>query len=331
VVNREELLWEFFFGKLLQNFDAAVMISDPRGRIVFANRKYLRLVGLPPDDMRGSKWIDGIIPPDDRPEVKEIFAALKKEKTIGYFVAPAVTAKKKSVYLRWISFPLKNTRSLYMFVGHEEDDPAERGVRSCPGGRQRFKTAHGELVKAFFAATKKAEPNTAKHSERVMMFAEALAKKMRISRARIENLKTASLLHDMGKLAVDEKILFKKGRLNRDEFAEIIKHPHRASEAIEFVGFLHNMIPIMANHHENYDGSGYPRGLKGENIPLESRILMVADIYEALTADRPYRRGFSSDRAVDIMEEEKGVKLDPRVTDIFLTMVREGRLGGAAE
>jgi HD-GYP domain-containing protein (c-di-GMP phosphodiesterase class II) len=78
----------------------------------------------------------------------------------------------------------------------------------------------------------------------------------------------------------------------------------------------------MANHHENYDGSGYPNGVKGENIPLEARVLSVADIYEALTADRPYRKGYSRKKALEIIEEERGRKLDPVITDIFLSMVR---------
>ena len=141
---------------------------------------------------------------------------------------------------------------------------------------------------------------------------------------RIEKLKTACLLHDLGKLAVDEKILFKKGKLTAKEYDEMKKHPGWGTDVVRLVYFLKDIIPIMANHHENFNGTGYPKGIDGENIPLEARILSVADIYEALTADRPYRKGYSVVEAVVIMKEEKGKKLDPEITDVFLDMVEKG-------
>jgi HD-GYP domain-containing protein (c-di-GMP phosphodiesterase class II) len=177
-----------------------------------------------------------------------------------------------------------------------------------------------------FTAAGTTDPETAKHAARSMVFAVALAKKLKISKERIEKLKIASLLHDVGKLAISQKILFKKGKLDREEFDEIKKHPHWGSEIVHMVYFLRDIVPILINHHENYDGSGYPKGVKGDRIPLEARILSIADIYEALTADRPYRKGFSRKEAIAIMEEEKGRKLDPEITDIFLDMVRKRKL-----
>jgi len=142
----------------------------------------------------------------------------------------------------------------------------------------------------------------------------------------IEALKIAALLHDIGKLAVDERILFKKGSLDDKEFEEMKKHPGLSAEMIKSVSFLSPILPIVVSHHENFDGSGYPRGVGGEDIPLEARILSIADMYEALTTDRPYRKAFSREEAIEIMEDSKGWKLDPKLTDVFLEMVRGDKL-----
>ena len=155
-----------------------------------------------------------------------------------------------------------------------------------------------------------------------MSLAVALAKKLGLSKTKIERLKVASLLHDLGKLAIDEAILFKAGKLTKEEFEQIKKHPRWGTEVAQLVYFLDDVIPIMIGHHENYDGTGYPNGVKGKDISLEARILSIADIYEALIEDRPYRKGFPKKKAIEIMESEKGWKLDARITDIFIEMIK---------
>lgn len=146
-----------------------------------------------------------------------------------------------------------------------------------------------------------------------------------MSKERINRLKTAALLHDLGKLAIDEKILYKKGKLKEFEYEAVKKHSNHGAQMIYPVYFLRDIIPIMKSHHEYYDGTGYPDGLKGDGIPLESRILSIADIYEALTADRPYRMAYDKKRALSILKKEKGHKLDPELTDIFIRMVEDER------
>jgi len=158
--------------------------------------------------------------------------------------------------------------------------------------------------------------------------ATMLARKLKVSRETLEKLRSASLLHDLGKLAVDEKILFKRGKLDREEFDEIKKHPGWGSDVVGLVYILHDIIPIMASHHENFDGTGYPKGIKGDDIPQAARILAVADIYEALTSDRPYRKGFTKKEAIAIMKYEKGRKLDPVITDVFLKMIVKKEING---
>ncbi len=317
-----------FFNKLLQNVDAPVMVTDSRGRVVFANKRYLDFFRFSEKDIIGKPWIGMVIPEFKRRPVLEIFKGMKEKKALGRIGAPASVAGIPQKYVSWIGIPLKEKRTfLYMFIGRERKRPAGGRVRGFVYASGRFNAAHREVIEALFNASMASEPGTAKHAYRVMSFTVPLAEKLRFSKKKIEILKAACLLHDLGKLAVDKRILFKKGKLKKDEFDQFKKHPHWGSEAVDLIYFLRDIIPIMAHHHENYDGSGYPGGVKGDAIPLEARMLSVVDIYEALTADRPYRKGFSVKKAIGIMEEEKGHKLDPKITDAFLDMVRKGEVG----
>ena len=325
--NNNNITWELFFKKLLQNIDAPVMVADPDGNVVFANKKYLKLFGFSEEDIIGKRWIEEIIPESKREAVRRIIDDIKKSETLSRFDAPVIKAEGVEKYLRWVGIPLSEKETfLYMFVGRETELSEDADVKVHSSSPEKISTVHEEIVNVIFEASRVSEPDTAEHAARVVSFATALAEKMNIGKERIEGLKVACLLHDLGKLAVDEKILYKKGKLDKDEFEQIKKHPHLGSKVASLVYFLRDIIPIMANHHENYDGSGYPSGIKGEDIPVEARILSVADIYEALTADRPYRKGFTREEAISIIEKEKGHKLDPGITDIFLKMVREGKI-----
>jgi len=324
---KHTVLWALFFEKLLRNVTASVMVSDPSGKVIFANEMYLDFFSFKEKDIIGKNWIDIIIPPLQRPAIKKIFNDIKKKKMLGKFDTPVAGTKEIEDYLCWVAIPLEKQRTmLYTFIGKKDKEISERKVKVYENTEIMLNTSYAEIVETIFAAAEVSEPGTAKHAVRVMFFAVSLAEKLNIKKKGIERLKVASLLHDLGKLAIDDKILLKNGKLDKAEFEEIKKHPIWGSEMVHLVYFLRDIIPIMANHHENYDGSGYPEGLRGEDIPLEARVLGIADIYEALTADRPYRRGFSREEAILIMRDEMGKKLDPAITDIFLNMIQAGEI-----
>ncbi|MBD3425760.1 MAG: HD domain-containing protein [Candidatus Omnitrophica bacterium] len=325
-LNKSTILWALFFEKLLQNVDACVVVTDSKGGAVFANRRHLDLFGLTRKKLMGSNWITGIIPQAARDQVREIFGTVKRNKAICKFDTPVV-AKEDVKYFCWLALPLKEKSNFfYMFIGRECPAPPGGRVREHCLETDKLHSAYQEVVETLFAASKVSDPETAHHAARVMHIAVLLAKKLKLDMVSIGKLKVASLLHDLGKLAIDDRILFKNGKLSSDEFKEIKKHPHWGADVISLVYFLRDIIPIMANHHENYDGTGYPQGKKGDDIPIESRVLAVADIYEALTADRPYRKGYSRRKAIEIIKEEKGHKLDPAITDVFLKMAESNEL-----
>lgn len=162
------------------------------------------------------------------------------------------------------------------------------------------------------------------HIRRVQQYAVGLAHRMGITDPpQIRAIEAASLLHDMGKLAVPEYILNKPGRLTAAEFDRMKVHASVGADILSAINFPYPVVPIVRHHHENWDGSGYPDGLKGNDIPVGARILSVVDCFDALTSDRPYRPRLSDNDALRILKERRGVMYDPLIVDIFVATYHE--------
>ena len=164
------------------------------------------------------------------------------------------------------------------------------------------------------------DPLTAGHSDRVTQFAVGIAREMGLSYEFVEMVRVAALLHDYGKIGIADSILKKPGKLTDEEYDEIKTHALKTKqilEKIEFQGIYLEVPDVASSHHEKYDGTGYPKGLKGSDIPLGARILAVADVFEALTAQRHYRKPMPLRDAFDILQRDKGKHFDPGVVDAF--------------
>ncbi|HEY3740132.1 MAG TPA: HD domain-containing phosphohydrolase [Bryobacteraceae bacterium] len=161
------------------------------------------------------------------------------------------------------------------------------------------------------------------HLQRVQTYAAAIGKEMKLSESQTRALEAAALLHDIGKLAVPEHIISKPGRLTPEEFDRMKIHPIVGAEILERVKFPYPVVPYVRHHHERWDGSGYPNGLRGEDIPIGARILAVVDCLDALASDRQYRRALSLERAVEQIALESGRSFDPRIVAILKRRYRE--------
>ncbi|MEK6410055.1 MAG: diguanylate cyclase [Acidobacteriota bacterium] len=159
------------------------------------------------------------------------------------------------------------------------------------------------------------------HIQRVRMLAEGLARAVGYPDDQMEGLKAAALLHDIGKLAVPEYILSKPGKLSAAEYSKVMIHPVVGADILSNVEFPYEVVPIVKHHHEKYDGTGYPSGLKGEEIPFGARILTVVDCYEALTTNRPHRPRFSREQALEMMRGEEARTFDPALLEVFLDII----------
>ncbi|MBL7158424.1 MAG: HD-GYP domain-containing protein [Candidatus Omnitrophica bacterium] len=175
-------------------------------------------------------------------------------------------------------------------------------------------------IQALVKLVEMRDPYTKKHSMKVSGVAVKLAKYMGLSRQYVDTIRLAAILHDIGKLGVKEEILLKESALTHDEYKAVQEHPSFGVDIIKPIPFLSEILPIIRHHHENFDGTGYPDGLKGEEIPLGSRIISIVDVYDALMSDRAYRRAYDPERVIHMMEKEKR-KFDPHILKKFMEMI----------
>jgi len=156
------------------------------------------------------------------------------------------------------------------------------------------------------------------HTRRVMEMTLWLAKVMQVNDHEMKNVQRGAVLHDVGNMVVPESILHSKSNLTVEEWVTIHMHPYNAYEMLEPIEILRPALEIPYFHHEKWDGTGYPRGMKGEQIPLAARIFSLVDVYDAMVSDRPYRKAWSKDAAVQHLQEESGRHFDPKVVDVFM-------------
>jgi hypothetical protein len=183
-----------------------------------------------------------------------------------------------------------------------------------------LETLNRETVFAFVRAIDARDPYTARHSEKVAAYAVALAQELKLSAAECERIRLAGLLHDVGKLALERSVLQKAGPLSNDEWRQVREHPGLSAHIIGGVAHFAPFLPGARHHHERYDGHGYPDRLAGTEIPLDARVLAVADAFEAITSDRSYRAALTYDEAIERLVAGAGSQFDPVCVEAFVAL-----------
>ncbi|MFC1592726.1 PAS domain S-box protein [Candidatus Omnitrophota bacterium] len=190
------------------------------------------------------------------------------------------------------------------------------------------KREHQSLIESVFAfarTIKSRDHYTGEHTERIVHYATEIAKSLDLPEDEIECIKQASILHDLGKVGISDKILLKHAKLSKKEFEQIKKHPQIGVDIIRPIQFLHSIIPLILYHHERWDGRGYPKGLKGDDIPIGARIVAVSDVFQALISDRPYRQALSKKEAIKIIKQGSGAQFDPQIVKVFLEIAQRSK------
>jgi HD-GYP domain-containing protein (c-di-GMP phosphodiesterase class II) len=198
------------------------------------------------------------------------------------------------------------------------------------GDLQRSSEENRELfigtVKALAAAIDGKDPYTRGHSERVSRFSMAIAQRLDLSDEEIEKIRISALLHDVGKIAIDDKILKKPSALTDEEYEIMKGHPQKGYKIMSQIPAMKEFLPGMYMHHEMVNGMGYPQGLKGEEIPLMGKIVAVADTFDAMTTDRPYQKALQFDDALARIESFVGTRYDPAVVAALSEACKEGQI-----
>lgn len=194
----------------------------------------------------------------------------------------------------------------------------QRDYRKLHQAQQSVVQSYDATLEAWVRLLDMRDANTHDHSQRTQEMAISLAREFGFTGLELENVRRGALLHDLGKMAIPDKILQKREGLLPEEMIEIRKHPLYAKSLMEKIEFLKPAMEIPLYHHERWDGKGYPYGLKGDQIPLSARIFAVVDVWDALTSDRPYHFARDPERALEIIRQGSGTQFDPQVVDVFL-------------
>jgi putative nucleotidyltransferase with HDIG domain len=202
----------------------------------------------------------------------------------------------------------------------------EHHVKRAARAEAQLKESYELTLEGWVKALEYRDRETEGHCRRVTSLSMQLADRVGLSDEEITQIQHGALLHDIGKMAIPDSILFKPGPLDDAEWELMRKHPIYAKEMLESIPFLQSAIAIPYCHHERWDGLGYPQGLKGEEIPLSSRIFTIVDHWEALSSDRPYRKAIPKEQVFVYIKENEGRAFDPHLAEIFLKMVLDSKM-----
>lgn len=309
-----------------------VVILDNQNRILDINSAMLALLGKDAKEVIGEP-------------AKEVFAdfpiPIKRYTHVSYAREEAAfEISGKQIYYEMTVWPIYDagkTMTGRIYVSHditalkelerelrELNVDLEKRVRSRT---QELAEAYDVTLEGWARALELRDKETEGHSRRVTETTVAVARAMGIEdEEELEHIRRGAILHDIGKMGIPDHILRKEGPLTKEERQIILKHPQTAYDLLKQIPFLEKALEIPYCHHERWDGAGYPRGLKERAIPISARIFAVADVWDALSSDRPYRKALSRQEALKYLLDEAGKHFDPRVVNIFLGLMEKGKI-----
>lgn len=314
------------FISIFRDNPEGIVYVDEKGDVLDINLRFSKLFGYPLKEIKGKNINCGIIhPPDKVEEGKDI-----DSKTLlkGYLNFETIRKKKDGTL-----FPVSISGSPVVVDGKPRGiigmfaDITER-KKNEEQLKESFKKLQKTMEDSIYAIsmiTEARDAYTAGHQRKVSKLAVALAEEMGFTQNRVEGIKIAALIHDVGKINLPAEILSKPGKLSEIEFSLIKNHSKIGYDILKKVDFLWPVAEIVYQHHEKVNGSGYPRGLKGDEILLEAKIICVADIVEAMSSHRPYRPALGIDVALEEISKNKGILYEPEIVDVCLRLFKEKR------
>ena len=310
-----------------------VLLLDRDSRVIRANKYVSAMCGIPLTDMIGKSYNEIIY----AGESGDSSPALRFD--AGYLTPLEYYDKRLNKHFVHYVTPIPDERGLTQnFVltlvdisdMKEKEDALIKSKNAFFNMLKELDTSHKELkgmyegiIHSFVNAIDAKSPWTKGHSERVTHYSLSIARALGLKGKDIDLLRIAALLHDVGKIGTYDVILEKPGKLTDEEFALIRMHPVRGEEILKPIKHLSELLPIVRHHHERLDGGGYPDGLKNGEIPFFSKIICIADSFDAMTADRPYRASPSREYAISELQRCRGTQFDPQAVDAFLHVLSE--------
>jgi PAS domain S-box-containing protein len=307
------------YRSIFENAQEGIFRSIPGGKIIMANQAMAKMFGYesPEEGMTSITDIarQHYVNPEDRRILKEMI------EEHGFVKGYEAQNYRKDGIIIWTSLTMHAVRDekgqIVYYDGITED------ITNRKQAVERIKKVLGATVQAIAVTVETRDPYTAGHQRRVADLARAIAMEMNLSVDQIDGIRMAAAIHDLGKISVPAEILSKPTKLTNIEFSLIKTHSQSGYDILKDIDFPWPVARTVLEHHERMNGSGYPNGLTGDNILMESRILSVADVMEAMASHRPYRPGLGLDAALKEIEKNKGTLYDNSVADVCLRLFRE--------
>lgn len=300
---------------ILNNAESGILMIDRSNNIKMSNKRFGEIFDIK-QNLKSSTLQELFQELSARLSDKEIFEELLENSQTSKNIEILTQGKKKRV--------IKGLAASIL------EDDVEKGkivtltdITTEWEKNKQLRELYESAIRSLAAVVDARDTYTSGHSSRVSDFAVAIGKKIELPDNEIEVLRFAGLLHDIGKIGIDDKILRKKGPLNDVERAKMMEHPAKGVAILEEVHAFKELIPIIKYHHERYDGNGYLEGLQGENIPLGSRIMAVADAFDAMTSNRSYRAALPVEEALSRLISGRGSQFDPMLVDVFVAMIEQ--------
>ena len=310
------------YRSLVENINDVIFSLDKEGTVLYVSPVIETLAGYQPEEVVGNSF-KAFICPEDIEEVVKNF-----ESVIGGTIEPKrfrlIASDGSLRHVRSSSRPLTENGEVVGVTGIISDITERiEAQREREANAERLQKFLMQTIEAIAATVEARDPYTAGHEKRVAQLASAIAASMGFSEEMVQGVALAASIHDLGKLRVPAEILSKPGFLSEIEYELIKVHPQAGFDIVKSIQFAQPIAQMVLQHHERIDGSGYPQGLKGDEILPGARILAVADVVEAMSSHRPYRPGLGIDAALEEISRHRGVCYDPDVVDHCITLFRE--------
>ena len=317
------------FREIVENAVEGIFQATPEGQFISVNPALASMIGYDsPEAMIKDVANVGkqlYVNPEERIRYKKI---LEEQDTIKGFEIQHYKKDKSKIWVSINARAVKDeTGKLRYYEGTIEDITTRKlAEEELQNTLEKLRKSLAGTIQVVSMTVETRDPYTAGHQRRVANLARTIAQEMGLSNDTVDNIRMAGVIHDIGKISIPAELLAKPTKLTNIEFSLIKVHPQTGFDILKDVGLPYPVAEIVFQHHERLDGSGYPQGLKGEDIPLECRILSIADAYDAMTSDRPYRQAMPHEKAVAELKECAGSQFDPYLVPSFVEILEKERI-----
>ena len=310
------------FRLLAENASDMISRLSTTGQMLYVSPACQSILGYTPEELTGTSNFD-IIHEEDRQNIKDLFTGrlfdTTRDATVTY------RALHKDGNYVWLEtsvhaiLDLQSNSIIEMHSASRDITERKKAEKALQDAHENLQEAYQRTIEGWVRALDLRDRETEGHTQRVMELAIKFARTLGLfSEEELSHIRRGALLHDMGKMAIPDEILQKPGPLNEQEWEKMRQHPRYAYEMLSPIAYLQPALEIPFCHHERWNGSGYPRGLKGEEIPLSARLFAIIDVWDALCSDRPYRKAMPKAEVISYLREKSGELFEPRLVDIFL-------------